>query len=261
MPDVIRKFGAVRDVTDRRDLKFKTSRTLLPSKPNYSLFDQLGLVKDQLSEGSCTGHAGSEHAETLIYKAYGKRVRLSPAFLYYKERELEGTLPSDDGAESRSIFRALNKFGCCLESSDPYNPFKMNAVPTPVQLAEAALNKIGAYHRIESIDDIESCLISEYTCTLAVKLYQSFQDSIGVISLPNKTKERELGGHEMLIWGFDTTGFALWNLFNKPGVMVRNSWSSSWGLNGDCLFPFEYFKDPDLWMDSWVGHFGPPWKG
>ena len=154
------------------------------------------------------------NTETVIFKQFNNRVVLSPAFLYYKEREMEGTLPEDSGAQSRTIFQVLNQFGCRVESADPYNTANMNVPPTQVQLNDAALRKIGAYHRILDVGSVMSCIESGYTCTIAIAVYQSFEDAAsGIIPLPNKSTEGLLGGHEMYLWGFDIQGNAAWNPF------------------------------------------------
>lgn len=252
-----RKYLTIRDTADRRDYLMRSGQ---PVYSNFNLLNQLGPVKDQGNEGSCTGNAGAGHTETVIFKQFNNRVVLSPAFLYYKEREMEGTLPEDSGAQSRTIFQVLNQFGCCVESADPYNTANMNVPPTQVQLNDAALRKIGAYHRILDVGSVMSCIESGYTCTIAIAVYQSFEDAAsGIIPLPNKSTEGLLGGHEMYLWGFDIQGNAAWNPFKVPGIMFRNSWGPTFGWQGNGVLPLAYFNDVDLWYDSWMGHYGPPW--
>lgn len=255
-----RAYAAIPDKHDSRDFLLKAAP--MPPTRAVSLFDQLGSVKDQGQEGSCTGNAGCGHFETVIFKQTGKRLVLSPQFLYYKERELEGSLPDDAGAQSRTIFKVLNQFGCCEESEDPYDTSKMNNVPTPEQLTQAAEHKIGAYHRNPDLGSIISCLASGWTCTVAIGVYSSFEtDEVaktGVVPIPNDA-DLMLGGHEIYAWGYDLDGTVSWNKFGTKGVMLRNSWGASWGKDGDFLLPFEYFHNSDWFSDSWMGHIGPPW--
>ena len=49
-----------------------------------------------------------------------KSVQLSPLFLYYKEREMEGTINIDSGACLRDGMKVLNQFGVCSEKLHPY---------------------------------------------------------------------------------------------------------------------------------------------
>lgn len=55
--------------------------------------------------------------------------------------------------------------------------------------------------------------------------------------------EEFLGGHAMLVVGYDDEGGYL---------IVRNSWVEQWGDNGYCYLPYEYYTN-GLIVDMWVG--------
>ena len=51
-----RKYLTIRDTADRRDYLMRSGQRVYS---NFNLLNQLGPVKDQGNEGSCTGNAGA----------------------------------------------------------------------------------------------------------------------------------------------------------------------------------------------------------
>lgn len=215
----------------------------------------LGPVKDQGQLGACTAFAGTGDLEYLFRRFKDVDPIFSPLFLYYQERLSDGDLAQGDtGSTGNTSCRALNRVGCCLETSDAYDPVLMQAAPTPGQMAEAAGYKTGAYHAVMTLADIRSCLASNYCVRMGFTVYSSFESdavaATGVVPLPDKQTEQVLGGHETLIVGFDD---------GKQQLKVRNSWGADWGDKGDFYFPYAAVGDLDVFMDGRMQHFGLPW--
>lgn len=223
-------------------------------------------IKDQGDAGSCTAHAGTELTE-LLYRMQpsflAKKVdvntlRFSPLFLYGQERMKEGTFNTDAGADSRTVFQVLSSTGVCLEGQDPYASNNIFVAPTQAQLADAAVYKIGSYHRIPDIDTAKTVLQSKYTFTIGMPLFSQFESdeaaATGMIAMPSGT---EIGGHEMHIVGCDDS----LQVLDQVGAFIsQNSWSDRWGAKGFCLIPYAYLEKLVGEWDMWTAHFGKPWK-
>jgi C1A family cysteine protease len=55
--------------------------------------------------------------------------------------------------------------------------------------------------------------------------------------------ERVLGGHAVLAVGYKDS---------EQRFIVRNSWGSSWGMEGYFTMPYRYLDDRNLSDDFWV---------
>lgn len=218
--------------------------------PQVSLSQWLGPVKDQKTLGACTAFAATGYTEYLYRRFQNKTPEFSPLFLYYKEREYDGNLgQGDTGSFGSTAFWVLNKTGVCLESSDPYDVNTFEVVPTDAQLAEATKYRVGAMHTVLAVDDIRSSLFSGYPVLIGINVLESFEDgdwgSSFVMPAPTGPS---LGGHEIYIHGYDDYA----KRFN-----IRNSWSASWGNNGDFLADYTMLES--ILTEGRIMHFGKPW--
>lgn len=243
-----RKYGFKKSLVDHRDLGAFRLLAPAPIPPFADLEQWTGAVKDQGQEGSCTAHAGTENLEYLYRRFKNEAPVFSPQFLYYKEREMDGTLPGDNGSFGRTSVRCMNKFGCCLLSQDPYDTGQMDTSPTTDQETEAAAYKAGAYHALASVDEMRHCIASNYPFLVGFNVYQSFEDTQQDGLVPPISGD-VLGGHEVLVIGYDD---------NAARFKLRNSWGESWGDAGNCYMSYNDLLS--VFMEAWIQHFGPPWK-
>lgn len=258
--------NVVKDAYDHRDHVVAPNAASNPVILSFR--SQVAYIKDQGSAGSCTAHAGSEHLEMSFRKHLSNLpasidrsvLRFSPLFLYGRERMMEGTFAEDAGAQSRTIFRVLSKYGCCLETEDPYDAQNIYMQPTNLQMSTAALYKLNSYHRVLDVDTAKTVLQSGYSFTIGMPVFQSLEgDEVavsGLVPVPTRL-DNPIGGHEMHVVGCDDSK----NVLGHVGAFeVQNSWGSGWGDHGFCWVPYDYLKSVEGEYDMWLGHFGAPWK-
>ncbi len=92
----------------------------------------------------------------------------------------------------------------------------------------------------QKIDAIREALFAKYPVIFGMTVYQSFEsDAVaksGIVPMP-AADEAIVGGHCMVITGYEH-GYQLF--------IVRNSWGMDWGIDGQCLIPYDYLTNPDL---------------
>lgn len=262
-----RKYAYKPDSKDVRDLVV-AEHVPIPTKlpPAFSLADFLGAVKDQGQLGSCTGNAYAGIREFLAKKYQKEDVKLSPLYIYYREREYENSVSEDSGAEPRDGCRTLVNFGVCTEEHDPYLIENFTQKPTEQMDEEAADFKIGAYHRARSVDEIKTGLASGYCPSIGFDVFESFEDTdtaqTGELKFP-ADGEQPIGGHEVYAFGYDDNHSCLDG--STGALQIRNSWGEGWGVSmtpdgvrGNFWMPYTYV-DQHV-SDIWFIHLGKPWK-
>lgn len=237
----------------------------------------LGPTKDQRQQGSCTGHGGTSEGERLYRRYKNTSPIFAPAFHYYLERQIEGTLDQGDvGAQVvTSLVIAQNGgHGFCPEALMPYNAADFTMPPSQAALDAALLNPGGSYHSIgNNIANIKSCILSDYSGVIGIAVYESFDspatEASGLIPYPNVNAEQQVGGHEMhALIGYDDT-IQCPNSPNPGAVLVQNSWGMSWGIappiatlgayRGFAWISYDYLMDPMLTSDVRMQHLGKAW--
>ena len=261
-----RQYPLKREQDDGRDFKYALAQFNLPVK--VDLRESCPSVFDQGSLGSCTANAGAA-AYMMLKKTDTQFSRL---FLYYEERRLEGTTNKDAGATMRSIGKALNKVGICTEELWPYIEKNYDDDPSSEADSNALGHKITAYKKLSSLSAIKQYLAEKHHPVLiGMEVYKSFVTikGDGLVPMPDTSKEQLLGGHAVLVVGYDDnlkTQSKPWsfidmitNLFsgsknnvvdNKGYLIVRNSWGTDWGDKGYFYLPYSYIEKHAF--DFWV---------
>lgn len=244
------KYLLKKDRPDLRDLifspkKFKLSEHLPAS---VDLRNGCSPVVDQGNLGSCTANAiASGLREYLEIKSKQNLVSLSRLFLYWEERSMEGTVNQDSGAEIRDGMKALNQIGVCPEEDWPYDISTFENTPTDKMKTNAVPYKISQYQRIASLTTLKAALAEDFPVVIGINVYESFESDevakTGIIPMPNTSTEQLLGGHAVLIVGYNDA---------KSWLIVRNSWGDSWGDKGYCYLPYDYFSkySSDCWTSD-----------
>jgi C1A family cysteine protease len=247
-----RKYALKKDKHDPRDYVYKAvspspAGAALPKKVN--LKDKMSPIVNQESLGSCTANAIASGLREYFQNITGEApTRLSRLYLYWHERFIEGTLNEDSGAYIRDGMKVLTELGCPPETDFPYDISKFTQKPSDEAEQHAGANKISEYHRVLTLDDLKHALASGLPVVMGIAIYSSFESfSVslsGVVPMPDKTKEKLLGGHAVLAVGYDD---------DNQIVHVRNSWGPDWGNFGYFTLPYAFINDTSLTMDMWTG--------
>lgn len=238
------KFHWVRDKPDKRDYIYSVSTNKTAQSVDLRNFDTP--IEDQGNLGSCTGHAVAGAIEILNMKN-SLATEVSRLFIYYYERLLIGTVNYDSGAYIRDGIKATNRWGAPLEHLWPYNISKFRAAPSSVAVNDAAKRKVTRYERANNFTAVIDALNNGYPVIIGFLVYSSFLSSTvartGIMPNPNVRKESLLGGHAVLLVGYNNA---------TQRFIVKNSWGTNWGDKGYFYMPYDVIKNPRMSSDFWV---------
>ena len=205
-------------------------------------------VYDQADLGSCSANALGAAFQFETRKQGLVDFMPSRLFIYYNERDLEGTIADDSGAMLRDGVKVLASLGACNEALWPYNVALFATKPAGEAYSDAAGHLLRRYLSVnQDLQSLKACLASGYPVAFGFQVYESFEteavSTSGIAPMPNRNSEQCLGGHAVLLCGYsDATGMFL----------VRNSWGSAWGQSGNFWLPYSYLTDPSLASDFWT---------
>ena len=245
----VKRFGWLPDIPDQRDHLYAAPvavRQVLPA--SVDLRSHCPPVYDQGQLGSCTANAIAAAVQFDRAKQQLKPDFIpSRLFIYYNERVIEGTVPSDSGAMIRDGVKSIGKQGDCPESEWPYDITKFANKPKPKCYKDALKYKAVQYQRLlQSLTEMKGCLASGYPFVFGFTVYDSFESQqvaqTGVVPMPGHS-EKVLGGHAVLAVGYDDA---------QQRFVVRNSWSAGWGMKGYFTIPYAYLTDSNLAADFWT---------
>jgi|SRR6185295_204323 len=241
-------YGWKRDLPEFEDHLYSAPIEYLQAlPPSVDLRLNCPPVYDQGDLGSCTANAIAASIEFDRKKQSLPDFVPSRLFIYYNERDMEGTVGSDSGAMIRDGIKSVNKLGVCPEQEWPYDISQFTVKPSAKCYADALKDKALSYQRVaRSLDQMKACLASGNVFVYGFTVYESFESQqvaqTGIVPMPHRG-EQVLGGHAVMACGYDTT---------KGVFHVRNSWGSAWGQQGYFDMPFEYLLNKGLSSDFWV---------
>lgn len=240
------------DKPDVRDFVFRSARYAAGAElpVEVDLRPHMSPVVDQGSLGSCTANAIASGLREFHLNRDGKPyAALSRLFLYWHERELEGTIDEDSGAYIRDGMKVLQQIGVCPEIDFPYDPAHFKDQPSQQAEQDAGVYKVLEYHRVTDYPALKSALAEELPVVIGIAAYESFESmdvwASGMVPMPKPT-EKLLGYHAMLACGYKTLADGL------EYVICRNSWGQNWGQQGYCMLPASYFTTDGLMTDMWT---------
>jgi C1A family cysteine protease len=242
----IQRYGWKPSLPDLRDHIADASE--LPVAPEVDPRADLPDIFDQGHLGSCTANAVAAAVEYDAKLNGSDPGPLSRLWIYYYERQLEGSpADQDTGAYGRDGFKVCKNLGVPAEKDWPYDIAKFSQEPQPHdELAREALqHRISNYRVVpRNLDSMKAVLSNRQTIAFGFTVYESFESSevarTGIVPMPSRG-EKVLGGHEVLLVGY---------LRGEPNyALTRNSWGTEWGLKGYFLMPWSYIIDANLASD------------
>jgi hypothetical protein len=188
--------------------------------------------------------------------------------IYYSVRVLEGDPERDDGVETRSVMKVLEKVGAAPEAQWPFDPASI-LTPAPANVVDAAASyRIGSYARLNGANDFLRCLASGNPFVMGFMVPQSLDgddiDRTGIMPMPDFKTDPIIGGHDVLCVGYDTT-FRHAPFFKNSGIdesrvedtmlLIRNSWGAGWSrkFRGHFWMPLSYAVNRSTGGDAWTG--------
>ena len=205
-------------------------------------------VYDQGNLGSCTANAIGAALEFDQIKQKLKGVFVpSRLFIYYNERVIEGTVKQDAGAMIRDGMKTVAQQGAPHETLWPYVITSFAKKPPASVYTDAAKYPALVYRSVpQDITSLKSCLASGFPIVFGFTVYSGFESpdvaKTGQLNLPTPT-ETVLGGHAVLAVGYDDA---------TQRFLIRNSWGTSWGLQGYFTMPYAYMTNTRLASDFWT---------
>lgn len=233
----------VPDKLDNRDYRYTITPKVTPNLVDLRRY--CTPIENQGNLGSCTGQAIAGAIE-LLNKRNGKHNDISRLFIYYYERLLLGTVNYDSGAYIRDGIKVTNHYGASLESHWPYDIRKFRQEPINEAKVDALKRKVTRYERVADFNGCINALSNGYPVIIGFHVYSSFMTNnvarTGNMPYPNTKRERLLGGHAVLLVGYDK---------RKKVFIARNSWGTGWGDKGYFYMPFNVIN-PNMSSDYWI---------
>ena len=190
---------------------------------------KLPKVKNQGSVGSCVAHALSIVVEYFNQKESGKYTQMSTGYIYGNRRL---TLHKGKGMYTKDAIKTATKYGDVPNSLFPVNV----EVPDAIDKFENAVDvleqtgyffKFHEYFKLKDNNSIKESLMTNGPAVMSMHWYDDIK-VVGGVMQTECVKSSNTGGHCMVIYGWNETGWK-----------VRNSWGRNWGDKGNVVIPFE----------------------
>lgn len=256
-----RIYGWRKQEYDPRDRMFAARASIIGIlPPSVDLRSNCPEVYNQGRIGSCTANAIGAALQFCQIKEGLKSFTPSRLFIYWNERNIEGSVDRDAGAVIRNGLKVVSSIGACNESrwsyddtpADPSTGLwakdaKPRAKPNCFAFRYAkeadALEYLAV---IQQLDQMRGCLAAGFPFIFGFQVFPAFEGQTvartGVADLPGDG-EKAIGGHAVLAVGYDDA---------TQRFLVRNSWGSRWGQGGYFTIPYAYLTDPHLASDFWT---------
>lgn len=238
------KFQWVKDKFDARDYLYQASTSKL--NDIVDLRQYCTLIENQENLGSCTGQALAGAIEYLN-KKNGRVVDVSRLYIYYFERMYLGTINWDSGAYIRDGIKSVYNYGAPLERLWPYIVSRFRLRPSNSVVQDGLKRKVTRYERITDLGGCINAIANGYPVTVGFLVYSSFMSNTvvrtGMMPYPNVRTESLLGGHAVLLVGYDNI---------RRRFIARNSWGVRWGDRGYFYMPYDVIDNRQMSDDFWI---------
>jgi C1A family cysteine protease len=191
-------------------------------------------IGDQMTTGSCVGWSSTDGvARYHFVKAskLGKTEKLSPRFTWMASKETDQfvnrpeTMIEGAGTSLKAAVDILRKYGAAPET---LLPFKINTMmytgPDDAFFATTATRKIAGYFNLQrNVPNWRSWLATQGPILVGLSVDATWMNATATNGLLDNFQPNTVrGGHAVAAVGYRTDG----------RIILRNSWSTSWGDKG-----------------------------
>ncbi len=219
-----RKFGYIPDKGWLKGaIPFEASRLkATPIKDSVDLSSSMIPDDDQGQWGRCTGF-GLRRAFCAALLANKQGVYpLSANYIYWREREMEGTLNEDSGAMIMDGITCLKQYGVCLAKHLP-DSSSIFRKPSSTANTNALSHQVLDAYKVDNRhgQDLERAMSAGFAVCFGITLKTSFMDlnAQNYTYVPSGKVE---GGHCMVLFKYD---------LKRGTITGHNQWGDSWGLH------------------------------
>lgn len=233
------KLGAVASQPDHRDYIYAKLVGVSTNLPTSFFYDRIPVNKQVI--GDCVGQSSRAIKYIQERKNYPRfSYDFAPDFIYSECKKRDGA-PNDEGTQPKVAMDVLKSIGAAKKGL--YGDLTVN-VPRPdaTQTAyeDAKQFQIGAYAKIQTLDEIKTALVNEGPVLGAVVVTDTFEkcEPGGFIPLGGTP----LGGHAICIDGYDDNMTHTYADGKTRTGFLRfvNSWGEGWGDKGYGYLPYDF---------------------
>jgi hypothetical protein len=176
---------------------------------------------NQGTTSSCAGYSCAQLLESVYWKFTGKPIQLDARQIYKKAKTIDGNPKSNGTTLEAAMSSALQLCNFDSEKWSVEKFFKMkDDIPKTIDTVKFLIHKydflLGGFHISSGWEKVD-----KFSCCV------------------KKTK-KDLGGHCVLLCGYD-----------KTGVYIQNSWGKDWGAKGFAIVDWERFAEEFVYC-AWV---------
>lgn len=226
----------------------RRARTTARPKPiDWRATGKAPAIRNQSTLGSCTGFGNTRLLQWRLRLQGLPDFEPSPLAVYFWERQLEGSVDWDSGAEIRDGLKVLANIGGPQETLWPYDIGRFRQQPGPQVYSDAAKHKAIQYARVKvHTTDVKRALI-DGPIVIGFAVYESFEsDAVwksGVVPIPKNT-EQLVGYHCVVQEGWEKVGRYDYGIY-------ANSWDTDWGQEGYFVARMSWMCNPHNAADFW----------
>jgi C1A family cysteine protease len=238
---------------DQRDFRYipQADRDILP--PTVDLQTEMPPVLNQQTLGSCASTATSNILRHLLRKEHLPEFQPSRLYIYWNTRvNIEGSPAGEDtGVCIRDVCKAVAKYHACDERIWPYKIKQFSQSPPLEAYKNANLHKSFKYNYVpQELTVLKRALADHLPIIFGIQVYESLETEEvmgnGIIPMPNMEIEQCLGGHAIILVGYNDT---------TRRFKIMNSWGPYVGQRGYFEIDYDYVLSPELSADFWVMSF------
>jgi C1A family cysteine protease len=255
--------GWIRDIPDHRDYTRHTTRVRKmlhrlrhpeANPPSSVDWREYCLpVQDQLDIAASCAHACIALVQYFERRSTGRVLQPSRLFLHANALRLSQCNGLGAAASLRVTLKSMIKFGLPPERFWPYDPAALDRECDPFLYSFNREYSNLRYVRLDesiqsgsqTLTNVKSFLAAGFACVLGVGIPSSLTNE-PEIPYPSRFDSIRTG-HAVMVIGYDDS---LRIRSERGALLVRSSWGTTWGMEGNGWLPYRYVTDHlagDVW--------------